>query len=59
MGQAAAQVLVLMARVTVVAVLIQVFRVTKAVKAIRDVIINSPVRGINNNKLGIRVTRNS
>ena len=59
MGRAAAQVLVLMVRVTVVTVLILVFRVTKAIKAIRAVIINSPVRGISNNNLDNRVTRSN
>ena len=59
MGQAATQALFLMARVTVVAVLIPVFRVTKAIKAIRAVIINSPVRGISNSNLGIREIQSS
>ena len=59
MGRVAAQVSALMVRVTVVAVLIPVFRVTKAIKAIRAVIINSPVRGISNNNLDIKVTRSN
>ena len=59
MGQAAAQVPVLMARVTVVAALIPVFRVTKAIKAIRAGIINSPVRGIRNSNLDIKVTQSN
>ena len=59
MGQAAAQVPVLMARVMVVAGLIPVFRVTKAIKAIRTVIINSLVRGISNSNLDIKVTRSN
>ena len=59
MGQAAAQVPVLMARVTVVAVLIPVFRVTKAIKAIRAVIINSLVRGINKSNLNIKLTQSN
>ena len=48
-----------MARVKVAAVLIPVFRVTQAIKAVRVVIINSPVRGISNSNLGIKVTRSS
>ena len=59
MGQAAAQVPVLMARVMVVAVPILVFRVTKGIKAIRAVIINSPVRGVSNSSLDIKVTRSN
>ena len=59
MGRAAAQDLVLMVQVTMVAVLIPVSRVTQAIKANRVVIINSPVRGIGNNNLGIKVTRSS
>ena len=63
MGRAAAQVLVvavLMARVTVVAVLILISRVTQAIKAVRVVIINSPDRGLNSsNSLVIKVIRSS
>ena len=59
MGRAVAQVLVPMVRVTVVAVLIPVSRVTQAIKAIRVVIMNTLVRGINSNNLVIRVTRRS
>ena len=56
MGRAAAQVPSLMVPVTVVAVLIPVSRVTQAIKAVRVVIINSTIREISNNNLGIRVT---
>ena len=59
MGRAAAQVPALMVRVTVLAVLIPVSRVTQAIKATRVVIINSLVRGISSSSLVIRVTRNS
>ena len=48
MGRVAAQVLVaavLMAQVTVVAVLVPASRVTKTIKVIRVVTINNPVRG--------------
>ena len=56
MGRAAAQVSVLMVRVTVVAVIIPASRVTQEIKAIRVVIINSPGKGINSSNLVIRVT---
>ena len=63
MGRAAAQVLVaavLMARVTVVAVLVPASRVTKTIKVIRVVTINNPVRGVNSsNSLDIKVIRSS
>ena len=59
MGQAAAQVPALMVRVTEAAVLIPASKAIKEIKATREVFINSLVRGISSNNLGIRVTRNS
>ena len=59
MGQAAAQVPVLMVRVMVVAVLIPVSK-ARAIKAIIVVIINNLVRGFSNNSsLVIRIIRSS
>ena len=59
MGRVTAQVPALMVRDTVLTVLIPVSRVTQAIKAIRVVIINSPVRGISNSNLDIKVTRSN
>ena len=57
MGWAAAQVLALMVRVTVVAVLIPVSRARgiRAIKAIKVVFINNLVRGLSSNNLVIKV----
>ena len=60
MGQVAAQVVaVLMARVTVVAVLVPTSRVTKTIKVIRVVTVNNPVKGVSNSSLDIKIIRSS
>ena len=46
---------VLMARVTVVAVLVPASRVTKTIKVIRVVTINNPVKGVSSSSLDIKV----
>ena len=63
MGRAAAQVLVvvvLMARVTVVAILIPASRVIKTIKVIRVVTINNPARGVSSSSsLDIKIIQSS
>jgi hypothetical protein len=59
MDRVVVQDLVLMGRVTAVAVLVLDSKVIRAIKAIRVATINSQVRGISSSNLGIRVTQSS